>query len=138
MAGEQETILDVLEAFEMALVSAEVRVITNPAEAPVASSVPTALVLLSDIEFDESFGGETDKHTLTVRVFAGRYSERTSIARLYELMGRGAGSIKTLLEDDADLNSNWGVRVVRAGNVSIRQFGETDFLAADLTVEVYC
>jgi hypothetical protein len=63
-------------------------------------------------------------------------SKKLSIQRLYEATGRADSGLKTVIEDDEQLNAEWSVRVVKSGNLGVRDFGEAQYLSVDVFIEV--
>lgn len=64
---------------------------------------PCAMVTMGATEFDEAMGGGADGLTLEVSVLIGLQSEVEAQKAMDALRGRGANSLKALLESDPTL-----------------------------------
>ena len=74
----------------------------------------------------------------TISVLAGRVSERNAQSRLDSYIDPGAATIKTAVESDKTLGGKvFDVRVSEMSNIGAVNLGETIYLGADFSVQVY-
>lgn len=97
-----------------------------------------------DIEFDLAMGRSLDSADITIRVLLGRADDKTSAARLNDLLsGSGPGSLKSAIESDRYVRGGTGLagacddyRVERAQGMRFYEHGSYTFLGAEFRVKV--
>jgi hypothetical protein len=78
------------------------------------------------------------EYNFTISVLAGRVSERTAQARLDSYIDPGSATIKNAIESDRSLGGKvFDVRVSEMSNIGAVNLGETIYLGADFSVQVY-
>jgi len=90
------------------------------------------------VNYDQTFQRGMSEYVFTVSVLAGRVSERNAQARLDSYIDPGEQTIKTAIESDKSLGGKvFDVRVSDMSNIGAVQLGETIYLGADFSVQVY-
>jgi hypothetical protein len=78
------------------------------------------------------------EYLFTISVLAGRVAERQSQTLLDSYMDPGSATIKTAVESDKSLGGKvFDVRVSEMSNIGAVNLGETVYLGADFSVQVY-
>jgi hypothetical protein len=99
---------------------------------------PMAVISLESVNYDQTFQRGMSEYTFTVSVLAGRVSERNAQSRLDSYIDPGSATIKTAIEKDKSLGGAvFDVRVTEMSNIGAVNLGETIYLGADFTVNVY-
>jgi hypothetical protein len=99
---------------------------------------PMAVISLELVNYDQTFQRGMSEYQFTVSVLAGRVSERTAQARLDSYIDPGSATIKTAIESDRSLGGKvFDVRVSEMSNIGAVNLGETVYLGADFSVQVY-
>jgi hypothetical protein len=99
---------------------------------------PMAVISLETVNYDQTFQRGMSEYQFTVSVIAGRVSERTAQARLDSYIDPGSATIKTAIESDRSLGGKvFDVRVSEMSNIGAVNLGETVYLGADFSVQVY-
>jgi len=99
---------------------------------------PMAVISLETVNYDQTFQRGMTEYLFTVSVLAGRVSERTAQARLDSYIDPGSATIKTAIESDKSLGGKvFDVRVSEMSNIGAVNLGETIYLGADFSVQVY-
>jgi hypothetical protein len=99
---------------------------------------PMAVISLESVNYDQTFQRGMSEYTFTVSVLAGRVSERNAQTRLDSYIDPGSATIKTAIESDKSLGGAvFDVRVAEMSNIGAVNLGETIYLGADFTVNVY-
>jgi hypothetical protein len=99
---------------------------------------PMAVISLETVNYDQTFQRGMSEYIFTVSVLAGRVSERNAQRRLDSYIDPGSATIKTAIESDKSLGSAvFDVRVAEMSNIGAVNLGETIYLGADFTVNVY-
>lgn len=99
---------------------------------------PMAIISLESVDYDQTFQRGMSEYNFTISVLAGRVSERTSQARLDSYIDPGSATIKTAIEKDKTLGGVvFDVRVSEMSNIGAVNLGETIYLGADFSVQVY-
>jgi hypothetical protein len=99
---------------------------------------PMAVISLEVVNYDQTFQRGMSEYQFTVSVLAGRVSERTAQARLDSYIDPGSATIKTAIESDRSLGGKvFDVRVSEMSNIGAVNLGETVYLGADFSVQVY-
>ena len=99
---------------------------------------PMAVISLETVNYDQTFQRGMSEYVFTVSVLAGRVSERNAQRRLDSYIDPGSATIKTAIESDKSLGSAvFDVRVTEMSNIGAVNLGETIYLGADFTVNVY-
>jgi hypothetical protein len=99
---------------------------------------PMAVISLETVNYDQTFQRGMSEYQFTVSVIAGRVSERTAQARLDSYIDPGSATIKTAIETDRSLGGKvFDVRVSEMSNIGAVNLGETIYLGADFSVQVY-
>jgi hypothetical protein len=99
---------------------------------------PMAVISLESVNYDQTFQRGMSEYTFTVSVLAGRVSERNAQTRLDSYIDPGSATIKTAIEKDKSLGGAvFDVRVAEMSNIGAVNLGETIYLGADFTVNVY-
>jgi hypothetical protein len=99
---------------------------------------PMAVISLETVNYDQTFQRGMSEYQFTVSVIAGRVSERTAQARLDSYIDPGLATIKTAIETDRSLGGKvFDVRVSEMSNIGAVNLGETIYLGADFSVQVY-
>jgi hypothetical protein len=99
---------------------------------------PMAVVSLETVNYDQTFQRGMTEYLFTVSVLAGRVSERNAQARLDSYIDPGSATVKTAIESDKSLGGKvFDVRVSEMSNIGAVNLGETIYLGADFSVQVY-
>ena len=99
---------------------------------------PMAVISLETVNYDQTFQRGMSEYQFTVSVIAGRVSERTAQARLDSYIDPGSATVKTAIESDKSLGGKvFDVRVSEMSNIGAVNLGETVYLGADFSVQVY-
>jgi hypothetical protein len=99
---------------------------------------PMAVISLETVNYDQTFQRGMSEYVFTVSVLAGRVSERNAQRRLDSYIDPGSATIKTAIELDKSLGSAvFDTRVTEMSNIGAVNLGETIYLGADFTVNVY-
>jgi len=99
---------------------------------------PMAVISLETVNYDQTFQRGMSEYQFTVSVIAGRVSERTAQARLDSYIDPGSATVKTAIESDRSLGGKvFDVRVSEMSNIGAVNLGETVYLGADFSVQVY-
>jgi len=99
---------------------------------------PMAVISLETVNYDQTFQRGMSEYQFTVSVLAGRVSERNAQARLDSYIDPGSATIKTAIESDRSLGGKvFDVRVSEMSNIGAVNLGETVYLGADFSVQVY-
>jgi hypothetical protein len=99
---------------------------------------PMAVISLETVNYDQTFQRGMTEYLFTVSVLAGRVSERHAQARLDSYIDPGSATVKTAIESDKSLGGKvFDVRVSEMSNIGAVNLGETIYLGADFSVQVY-
>jgi hypothetical protein len=99
---------------------------------------PMAVISLETVNYDQTFQRGMSEYTFTVSVLAGRVSERNAQRRLDSYIDPGSATVKTAIESDRSLGGKvFDVRVSDMSNIGAVNLGETIYLGADFSVQVY-
>jgi hypothetical protein len=99
---------------------------------------PMAVISLETVNYDQTFQRGMSEYQFTVSVLAGRVSERNAQARLDSYIDPGSATIKNAIESDRSLGGKvFDVRVSEMSNIGAVNLGETVYLGADFSVQVY-
>jgi hypothetical protein len=99
---------------------------------------PMAVISLESVNYDQTFQRGMSEYNFTVSVLAGRVSERNAQSRLDSYIDPGSATIKNAIESDRSLGSAvFDVRVSEMSNIGAVNLGETVYLGADFSVQVY-
>jgi hypothetical protein len=99
---------------------------------------PIAVISLETVNYDQTFQRGMSEYVFTVSVLAGRVSERNAQSRLDSYIDPGSATIKTAIESDKSLGTAvFDTRVTEMSNIGAVNLGETIYLGADFTVNVY-
>jgi hypothetical protein len=99
---------------------------------------PMAVISLESVNYDQTFQRGMSEYNFTVSVLAGRVSERNAQSRLDSYIDPGSATIKTAIEADKSLGGKvFDVRVTDMSNIGAVNLGETVYLGADFSVQVY-
>ena len=99
---------------------------------------PMAVISLDNVNYDQTFQRGMTEYNFIVSVLAGRVSERNAQARLDSYIDPGEATVKTAIESDRSLGDKvFDVRVSDMSNIGAVNLGETIYLGADFTVNVY-
>jgi hypothetical protein len=99
---------------------------------------PMAVISLETVNYDQTFQRGMTEYLFTVSVLAGRVSERNAQARLDSYIDPGSATVKTAIESDKSLGGKvFDVRVSEMSNIGAVNLGETIYLGADFSVQVY-
>jgi hypothetical protein len=105
---------------------------------PDSPNPPQAIIGLDSVDYDQSFQRGMTLYNFTISVLAGRVSERNAQARLDSYIDPGSATIKNAIESDRTLNGAvFDVRVSEMSNIGAVSLGETIYLGADFSVQVY-
>lgn len=99
---------------------------------------PMAVISLETVNYDQTFQRGMTEYQFTISVLAGRVSERNAQARLDSYIDPGSATIKNAVESDKTLGGKvFDVRVSEMSNIGAVNLGETIYLGADFSVQVY-
>jgi hypothetical protein len=99
---------------------------------------PMAVISLETVNYDQTFQRGMSEYTFTVSVLAGRVSERNAQRRLDSYIDPGSATVKNAIESDRSLGGKvFDVRVSDMSNIGAVNLGETIYLGADFSVQVY-
>ena len=99
---------------------------------------PMAVISLETVNYDQTFQRGMSEHQFTASQLAGSVSERNAQARLDSYIDPGAQTIKNAIESDRSLGGKvFDVRVSEMSNIGAVNLGETIYLGADFSVQVY-
>jgi hypothetical protein len=105
---------------------------------PDSPSPPIAVISLETVNYDETFQRGMTEYLFTISVLAGRVSERNAQRRLDSYIDPGSATVKTAVESDKSLGGKvFDVRVSEMSNIGAVNLGETVYLGADFSVQVY-
>jgi hypothetical protein len=105
---------------------------------PDSPNPPQAIIGLEQVSYDQTFQRGMSEYVFTVSVLAGRVSERNAQTRLDSYIDPGSATVKTAIESDKSLGGKvFDVRVTQMSNIGAVNLGETIYLGADFTVNVY-
>jgi hypothetical protein len=107
-------------------------------EIPDQPNPPMAVISLEVVNYDQTFQRGMTEYVFTVSVLSGRVAERHAQRRLDSYIDPGSATIKTAIESDKSLGGKvFDVRVSDMSNIGAVNLGETVYLGADFTVNVY-
>ena len=99
---------------------------------------PMAVISLETVNYDQTFQRGMTEYQFTISVLAGRVSERNAQAKLDSYIDPGSATIKNAVESDKTLGGKvFDVRVSEMSNIGAVNLGETIYLGADFSVQVY-
>ena len=99
---------------------------------------PMAVISLDNVNYDQTFQRGMTEYNFIVSVLAGRVTERRAQQRLDSYIDPGEATVKTAIESDRSLGDKvFDVRVSDMSNIGAVNLGETIYLGADFTVNVY-
>ena len=99
---------------------------------------PMAVISLDNVNYDQTFQRGMTEYNFIVSVLAGRVTERRAQQRLDSFIDPGSATVKTAIESDRSLGDKvFDVRVSDMSNIGAVNLGETIYLGADFTVNVY-
>ena len=99
---------------------------------------PMAVISLDNVNYDQTFQRGMTEYNFIVSVLAGRVTERRAQQRLDSFIDPGEATVKTAIESDRSLGDQvFDVRVADMSNIGAVNLGETIYLGADFTVNVY-
>jgi hypothetical protein len=99
---------------------------------------PMAVISLESTNYDQTFQRGMTEYNMTISVLAGRVSERHAQARLDSYIDPGPSTLKNAVESDKTLGgAAFDVRVSEMSNIGAVNLGETVYLGADFSVQVY-
>ena len=105
---------------------------------PDSPNPPMAVISLETVNYDQTFQRGMTEYQFTISVLAGRVSERNAQAKLDSYIDPGSATIKNAVESDKTLGGNvFDVRVSEMSNIGAVNLGETIYLGADFSVQVY-
>ena len=105
---------------------------------PDSPSPPVAIISLDTVNYDQTFQRGMTEYLFVVSVLAGRVSERNAQRRLDSYIDPGSATVKTAIESDKSLGGKvFDVRVSEMSNIGAVNLGETVYLGADFSVQVY-
>jgi hypothetical protein len=105
---------------------------------PDQPSPPMAVISLETVNYDQTFQRGMTEYLFTISVLAGRVSERHAQTLLDSYIDPGSATIKTAVESDKSLGGKvFDVRVSEMSNIGAVNLGETVYLGADFSVQVY-
>jgi hypothetical protein len=109
-------------------------------EIPENPSIPAAVVVLNNVNYDQAFQRGLTEMTFTVTVIVGRFNSRSTQQRLNDYAsGSGDSSIKTAIQSDHTLGGNAvDVRVEQMTNIGAIDLNDgNNYLGMDFSVTVY-
>ena len=107
-------------------------------EIPDQPNPPMAVISLEVVNYDQTFQRGMTEYVFTISVLAGRVAERHAQRRLDSYIDPGSATIKTAVESDKSLGGKvFDVRVTDMSNIGAVNLGETVYLGADFSVNVY-
>jgi hypothetical protein len=99
---------------------------------------PMAVISLESVNHDQTFQRGMAEYNFTISVISGRVSERNAQRLLDSYIEPGTATIKTAVESDKSLGGKvFDVRVSEMSNIGAVNLGETVYLGADFSVQVY-
>jgi hypothetical protein len=105
---------------------------------PDSPNPPQAIIGLDSVNYDQAFQRGMSEYSFTISVLAGRVSERNAQTRLDSYIDPGSATIKNAIESDRSLGGKvFDVRVSEMSNIGAVNLGETIYLGADFSVQVY-
>lgn len=108
-------------------------------EMPDNPNPPTAVVSLSSVEYDQTFGAGMTLYTFDVTVIVGRADARNGQAYLDSYCSStGANSVKLAIESDKTLNGKaYDLRVTQLSSYGSLTVNDTTYLAAEFSISCY-
>ena len=109
-------------------------------EIPENPSIPAAVVVLNNVNYDQAFQRGLTELTFTVTVIVGRFNARSTQQNLNDYAsGSGDKSIKTAVQSDRTLGGNAvDVRVEQMTNIGAIDLNDGfNYLGMDFSVTVY-
>lgn len=109
-------------------------------EIPENPSIPAAVVVLNNVNYDQAFQRGLTELTFTVTVIVGRFNARSTQQNLNAYAsGTGDKSIKTAVQSDRTLGGNAvDVRVEQMTNIGAIDLNDGfNYLGMDFSVTVY-
>jgi len=105
---------------------------------PDQPSPPMAVISLEAVNYDQTFQRGMTEYLFTISVLSGRVAEREAQRLLDSYIDPGSATIKTAVESDKSLGGKvFDVRVSEMSNIGAVNLGETVYLGADFSVQVY-
>jgi hypothetical protein len=105
---------------------------------PDQPSPPMAVISLESVNYDQTFQRGMTEYLFTISVLSGRVAEREAQRLLDSYIDPGSATIKTAVESDKSLGGKvFDVRVSEMSNIGAVNLGETVYLGADFSVQVY-
>jgi hypothetical protein len=116
-----------------------IRGLRTAAVVPEDPKPPIAVVMAPNISYDSAFGRGMDSYSFTVLVVVGRVSDRTAQSTIDAYCsGVGTYSIKAAINSDPTLGGACqSARVTEMSNYGSLSIGDTEYLSAEFTVQVY-
>jgi hypothetical protein len=116
-----------------------IRGLRTAAVVPEDPKPPIAVVMAPTISYDTAFGRGLDSYSFQVMVIVGRVSDRTAQQQIDAFCsGSGSSSVKNAIASDPTLGGACqSARVTEMNNYGSLTIGDTDYLSAEFTVQVY-